>query len=352
MLVAGAPVPRLHVKTLPCRSVDSHPELAPDLRTLSEVSEDELLADLFPMLRASAVQVLGPGDDAAVLATGARTVATTDAMVLGPDWRDDWSTATDLGVKAVTQNLADVAAMGARPTALLATLVAGGDTHVAWVRELTASLAAEASAHEVSLVGGDLSSAGPGVRMVSLTALGDLDGRDPVRRDGARPGDVLAVAGTLGRSHAGLLLLQGGVGEGGRVPPSTQAAEAIAHHRAPRAPIEQGAIAADAGANSMIDLSDGLARDAHRLARASGVRLDILRDAMELDALHAAAAVGWDRAWECVLSGGEEHSLLATFPSQREVPTGWRIIGVVTDGEGVALDDEPLAPRGWDHFGG
>lgn len=332
--------------------MDSHPVSPPDPRTLDEVGEDELLASLFPMLRATAVQVLGPGDDAAVLATGARTVATTDAMVLGRDWRDDWSSATDVGVKTVTQNLADIAAMGARPTAVLATLIADGQTPVAWVSELTESLAAESAAYEISLVGGDLSSAGPGVRVVSLTALGDLDGREPVRRGGARPGDLIAVAGTLGRSHAGLLLLQGGVGEGGRMPPSDQAAEAIAHHRAPRAPIEQGVVAADAGATSMIDISDGLARDAHRVARASGVCFEILRDTMELDALHAAAAVGWDRAWDCVLSGGEEHSLLATFPTRRDVPTGWRIIGMVTDGEGVLLDGEPLAPRGWDHFGG
>jgi thiamine-monophosphate kinase len=311
---------------------------------VAELGEDELLDLVFPILattRESRDVTVGPGDDAAVLALGGRgLVATTDAVVHGRDWRDEWSTGADVGAKVAAQNLADVAAMGARPVALLVTLVMAPSTAVDWVLDLARGLATAGC----PVVGGDLSSAPEGVLTVSVTALGSLDGRRPVLRSGARVGDVVALAGTLGLSGAGLQLLAAGRADAD--------SEAVAVHRRPVPPIALGPVAAEAGATSMIDLSDGLLRDADRVARASGVRVDLASTAVAGDVARLEPALGSELALECVLSGGEEHSLLATFPPDQALPPGFRALGRIAAGSGVRLDGIPQQPRGWDHFGG
>ena len=125
--------------------------------------------------------------------------------------------------------------------------------------------------------------------------------------------------------------------------------QCLAHHRAPVAPLAAGPAAAAAGVTAMLDVSDGLLRDGSRIAAASGVRLDLSNAALAPDIEALATVVGEDAARECVLAGGEEHSLLATFPAAR-LPDGWRAIGTVSDGTGITLDGEQQQPRGWDHF--
>jgi thiamine-monophosphate kinase len=313
--------------------------------TLADVSESELLRQIFPFFAASPSLVVGPGDDAAVLRTGPSTVATTDSMVRGRDWLDEWSTAADVATKLLTQNLADLAAMGASPTAILISLVAEPTTPLDWAVDFARTLGAEAATLGVAVAGGDLSSAPAGVLMVSITALGDLEGRPAVLRSGARPGHVLAVCGPLGRSAAGLAMLEGGADP--RTQPPGIRTWCVEHHLRPHAPLPEGPRAADAGATAMIDLSDGLLRDGHRIADASGVRLALHEEGLAPFVSSLREAVG-DQALECVLSGGEEHSLLATFPGQP--PQGWSVIGTVEAGKGVTVDGEPQEPRGWDHF--
>lgn len=314
-------------------------------RTLADVSESELLREIFPFFASSAMVSVGPGDDAAVLRTGQSTVATTDSMVRGRDWLDEWSTAGDVATKLLTQNLADVAAMGASPTAILVSLVAEPATSFDWAVEFARVLGERASAAAVVVAGGDLSSAPPGVLLVSVTALGDLGDGAPVLRSGARPGDVVAVNGTLGRSAAGLALLRSGADP--QAPADDRHRLCLTHHLRPVAPLAAGPEAARAGATSMIDLSDGLLRDGHRIAEASGVRLALSPTGLHDDHAALEPVVG-DAAWECVLAGGEEHSLLATFPG--DAPDGWRTIGVVEAGEGVTLGGAVQQARGWDHF--
>jgi len=329
--------------------------------TVADLGEDALLDRVLPILavagRSPDLRV-GPGDDAAVLSLGpggpvggwggsggsGGLVATTDAVVRGSDWRDEWSTGEDVGAKVVAQNLADVAAMGGRPVALLVTLAMEPATLVSWVLDMTHGLALAAQEAGCAVVGGDLSSAPDGTLMVSVTALGSLDGRSPVLRSGARVGDVVAVAGTLGLAAAGWRLLAAGRPE--------DDPEAVARQRRPRPPLTSGPAAADAGATSMIDLSDGLLRDAGRVARASGVRLDLDGSALAGDVARLVPALGAGAARECVLAGGEEHSLLATFPSSAALPPGFRQVGEVVTGAGVAVDGIPESSRGWDHFGG
>ena len=311
--------------------------------TLADLSEDALLAQIFPLLGDAPTVGLGPGDDAAVVAApDGSVVATTDTMVRGRDWRDEWSGGEDVGAKAVAQNLADLAAMGARPTGLLVTLVADPATPVAWALALARGLGEAARAAQAPVLGGDLSSAPAGTLLVCVTALGSLDGRAPVLRSGAKPGQAVAVAGTLGLAAAGWRLLE--AGNGAAHP------QAVAWQRRPVPPIGLGPVAAVNGASAMIDLSDGLLRDATRLASASRVRLDLDRAALQQDVQRIVPALPPQQALECVLAGGEEHSLLATFSA--DLPAGWRLIGRVSEGSGVTLGGQPQHPRGWDHFGG
>ena len=167
-------------------------------------------------------------------------------------------------------------------------------------------------------------------------------------RSGARPGDVVAVSGALGLAGAGIrLLFERGVDAEGE--PSSGAAAALRPEfdavldaqLAPRSPIGDGALAADAGATAMLDVSDGLVLDARRIARASGVRIDFRSADLDTDVV----------ALERVLHGGEDHALLATFPSGVRLPGGFRAIGSVVDGDGVTLDGEVLDNRGgWDPY--
>jgi thiamine-monophosphate kinase len=179
--------------------------------------------------------------------------------------------------------------------------------------------------------------------VISVTALGDLQGRAPVTRAGARPGDVLAVCGRLGWAAAGLAVL----GRGFRSPVAVVGAQ-----RVPEPPYAAGPEAAIAGATAMVDVSDGLLADVGHIAEASGVGIDVRSDLLEVHQrlVDVASALGADPAhW--VLTGGEDHALAATFPDATAVPTGWVVIGGVRQGGGVTVDGRPYqAPSGWEHW--
>jgi len=184
---------------------------------------------------------------------------------------------------------------------------------------------------------------------LAVTAFGDLEGRAPVLRSGARPGDVIAVAGVLGAASAGLkLLFAEGVVHG--EPDAAAAAEVKRKHPeltsaqlAPAPPIAAGRLAALAGATAMLDLSDGLALDARRIAVASDVVIDL-----------NSALVGSREA----LDGGEDHSLLAAFPAGVSLPEGFRAIGTVVTAATphtarLLVDGQPYdALGGWDPYSG
>ena len=317
-------------------------------QTLAELSEGHVLARIFPRLPAAATQLLGPGDDAAVLrAPDGRFVVTTDMMIQGPDFRMAWSTPHDLGWKAAATNLSDVAAMGARPTALVVAIAAPPSTPISVIEGIADGLrdCCEALAPGCGVVGGDLSASD--ALTLAVTAFGDLEGREPVLRSGARPGDVVALAGGLGEAGAGLeLLFRHGVDANG-VPDAALASAVrerypveVGAQLAPSPPIDLGPAAALAGATAMMDLSDGLFIDAGRLAKASGVGIDFAADALG-DSIGLA------------LGGGEDHGLLATFPADAVVPEGFRVIGTATDAAGAVLvDGRTHEQGGWDPYRG
>jgi thiamine-monophosphate kinase len=275
-----------------------------------------------------------------------RVVATTDLLVEGRHFRRDWSGPVDVGVKAAAQNLADVAAMGAAPTALLVGLATPGDVPADWALDLMRGLALECERGGASIAGGDVTSAD--TIMLGITALGDLGGREPVTRAGARPGDLVAVAGTLGHSAAGLALLAAGRADS--LPPDL--AGLVATHRRPRPPYPAGPQAARLGATSMIDVSDGLVADLGHVAEASGVSIDLSTAALPYpEPLRAAGALLGADWLDWALAGGEDHSLVATFPPGTTLPAEWAVIGAVRQGSGVLVNSAPHAGAGgWNHF--
>ena len=286
--------------------------------------------------------LLGPGDDAAVVAASdGRVVATTDVLVEGVHFRLDWSSPAQVGRKAAAANLADIAAMGAVPTGLLVGLVCPGDTPVETLSGIVDGLWEEASSVGVGLVGGDVSSSP--TLVLSVTALGTLDGRAPVTRGGARPGDVVALCGRVGWAAAGWAVLARGF----RSPIAVVGAQ-----RVPEPPYAAGPQAALAGATAMIDVSDGLIADLGHMARASGVVIDIRPPEVPQKLAEVGAALGVDPVhW--LLTGGEDHALAATFPQDVDLPPGWTALGTVREGEpAVLVDGRPYAdgPHGWDHF--
>jgi thiamine-monophosphate kinase len=310
--------------------------------TLAGLGEFGLIARVTTGRRQPASTVLGPGDDAAVVAApDGRVVACTDVLVDRVHFRLDWSTPEQVGRKAAAANLADVAAMGAVPTALLVGLACPVDTPVATLQGLADGLWSEAGVVGAGVVGGDV--AASATLVLSVTALGSLEGRAPVTRSGARPGHVVAVAGRLGWAAAGLAVL----GRGFRSPVAV-----VGAHRTPEPPYAAGPAAALAGATAMIDVSDGLLADLGHVAQASGVAIDLDGGALEIPPrlVDVGAALGVDpRHW--VLTGGEDHALVATFPGPP--PAGWTVIGTVAAGApAVTVDGRPYrdGPAGWNHF--
>ncbi|MEU8814092.1 thiamine-phosphate kinase [Actinoplanes sp. NPDC048796] len=310
--------------------------------SIAEAGEFGLIARVVARLETGPTTLLGPGDDSAIVAApDGRIVASTDVLVEGRHFRRDWSSATDVGHRAAAANLADIAAMGATPTALLVALCATPDMDIAWAEDLATGLSAEASLVGAGVVGGDMSSSP--TLTIAVTALGNLAGQAPVVRSGAQPGDVIALAGRVGHAAAGYTVLSRGF----RTPKAL-----VEAYRRPAVPYAAGPAAARAGATSMIDISDGLLQDIGHIAQASIVGLDIHTSAFEVpDQMRdAAQALGVD-PMQWLLAGGDDHALAATFPAEVPLPDGWRPIGRVHEGTGVTVDQKPwTGPLGWDHF--
>jgi thiamine-monophosphate kinase len=310
--------------------------------SVARTGEFGLIARVTARLGAGPSTLVGPGDDGAVVvASDGRVVVSTDALVEGRHFRRDWSTGVDVGHRAAGANLADIAAMGAVPTALVVALCAPAALDVRWAEDLADGLGAEAAKTGASVVGGDMSSSP--TLMLSVTALGDLHGVAPVLRSGARPGDVVAMAGRLGYAAAGYTVLSRGF----RTPKLL-----VEAYRRPEIPYAAGPEAARRGATSMIDISDGLIADLGHVATASRVAIDLDKAAFDVPAQmrDAAQALGTD-PFQWVLGGGEDHALVATFPEGTTLPDGFTPIGRVVDGSGVTVDGKPhKGPAGWDHF--
>ncbi|MGN6162249.1 MAG: thiamine-phosphate kinase [Marmoricola sp.] len=305
--------------------------------TLADLGEFQLIELLTADLQQGELVFLGPGDDAAVVRTPrGHVVVSTDVLVEGRHFRREWGSAEDLGHRAAAQNLADIAAMGGRATAVTVALAAPAALPVSWAVDFMRGFASEVEGVGASVVGGDLSAASE--VMIAVTAMGACD-QAPVTRSGAQAGDVVALCGRQGWSAGGLAVL----GRGFRSP--RVLVEAFCR---PRPPYDGGPAAATAGATSMIDVSDGLIADAGHIAAASGVAIDLRTAGLEIpEPLQAVASATGKDPLRFILTGGEDHSLLATFPASAELPDGFQVIGEVRAGSGVTVDG-----AAWEDEGG
>ncbi len=319
--------------------------------TLGDIGEFGAIARISSRLPQGTTSLLGPGDDAAVVESAdGRVVISTDMLVENRHFRLDWSPPYDIGRKAAAQSLVDIAAMGAKPTALVVALGAPATTPLETVEEIAHGMAAEAGRANASVVGGDLAAAEHLV--IAVTAVGTLEGRAPVLRSGARPGDVVIVVGALGASAAGLYQLEQGW---------SRVLRLVALHRCPEPRYTDAVMLAQMGATSMIDTSDGLMADVAHLTTQSrvGMKLDVSKIPRAFD-IERVADPATVLKW--VLTGGEDHAIVATLPPesveqvQRRLGPGSSsaIIGEVTRPElGVVWigvpGDMDLTP-GFDHF--
>lgn len=317
------------------------PNPFPPETTVAEAGEFGLIEALAARFEQGEQVLVGPGDDAAVLRVrSGHVVVSTDMLVEGRHFRRDWVPAVDVGHRAAAQNISDVNAMGGRAHSLTVAMAVPADLPAAWALEFADGFAAECAAVGASVVGGDLTRGDQLV--VSVTVLGACTVA-PVLRSGARPGDVLALAGRQGWAAGGLAVL----GRGFRSPRVL-----VEAYRHPEPPYDAGPAAAEAGATAMVDVSDGLLSEAAHLATASGVAIDVHTAALEVpEPLHAVAAATGSDPLGFVLGGGDDHALLATFPAARELPAGWTVIGTVAEGHGVTVDGAPHeGPAGWTAF--
>ena len=278
---------------------------------MSGSGEFELIASLAGRL--DPADGLGIGDDAAawMVGAGALLVATTDMLVEGVHFRLDWTSPRDLGWKALAVNLSDLAAMGATPgRALVSVALLPGQTAI--VEEMYDGLSELGRLTDTRVVGGDtVRSSGPLV--VNVALLGEADPGRLLRRDGAAPGDLLAVTGAVGASAAGLALLLEADPERLARPEATQLL--AAHHR-PNPRLAAGRTLASMGLRCAIDISDGVASEAWHVARSSGVEIALDTDRLPLHP-GAVALFGREKARQLAVAGGEDYELLFAVPEAR-----------------------------------
>jgi thiamine-monophosphate kinase len=365
--------------------------------TVAMLGEDALLTRIARLLGPAPAGVLGIGDDAAVAPPGTGPMLlTTDVLVEGTHFRREWTLPEEVGWKALAVNLSDAAAMGGRPRHALVSLILPPETLVESVLALYRGMRRLASRSGTAVLGGNLARGKP--LSLTLALVGDFPGGDPVLRSGARPGDRIYVTGQPGLARLGLQLLErerssghGRRGAGsdpweegprcrremlerrrrlaGQVPAGAAALRRLLRPE-PRLEVA-GALALprsepDAGRplprpTAMIDVSDGLAMDLPRLAKASGVSLIIDLSALPASSAFRASCATLRKSPEhTALQGGEDYELLFTLPPRANVPrrigrVAIHPIGQVAPGSGVLLRDRagdlhPLDLRGFDHF--
>lgn len=347
-------------------------------------AEDRLIADFTSNLHSHSRVLVGSGDDCAVLThPDSRSVISTDVLVEGVHFRRDWMSLEQIGRRAAAQNAADIAAMGASAHSAVAAVTIPKNMGKTEINALAAGLATGLESYGYSLVGGDLSS-GPCLQ-VAVTVIGDLEGRPPLLRCNARSGDLIYFAGNLGKSAAGLALLERfqSPQEAIAAPTlptelRTLAIEALSCYQVPQVPADLASKLADAGAHALMDVSDGLSRDGAKIAAASGVVLNLSRSHLEPYAQRLAGLADFlgANSWDWVFGGGEDHGLLCSASVGFAVP-GFTAIGEVLPAKAdkyadnrtggrestdqdlanslnpyLLVDGSPYDQQGWDHFSG
>ena len=304
--------------------------------TLNEAQIIGVLAEIFGTNHRG-VQV-GIGDDAAVVATGEHTVITTDMAVEGTHFNCQWSGAFEIGRKITAANLADIYAMGATPTYLVAAVTLSGEESMEWISELAQGIKHEASSCGAVVVGGDL--ARGAIKVISMSALGEVE--KAVTRSGAQVGDSIYVSSLPGWSAAGLSCIE-------KSELSDLESYAVEEFCSPTLDYSMAVAFAHKGAHAMCDVSDALVIQAEQLAQASGVQLvfdaEAFKTSEEFAQLSELAEASGVDVWQWIFAGGEDHVFLATG---KDLPG--LCVGVVKAGSGVIGLEMKKAPDTWRHF--
>lgn len=335
---------------------------------MSARGEFDLIARLVERLPPPGAGVrVGSGDDAAVTEpSGAASVTTVDAIVEGVHFRLPAFPLAAVGRKGLAAALSDLAAMGAAPGEAYVALGVPEYVDEDGLIELADGLAEVAERDGIAVVGGDVTSS-PALSL-AVTCVGrEPAGSGLVRRDGARPGDVIAVTGELGGAAAALLVLDAGgtdsEAETAFGLDAELALSLLARQFDPRPRLNAGIALAASGATAMIDVSDGLGADAAHLARSSGARFEIDTNRIPIAAGVDAVAGGAEAAIELALGGGEDFELLASVPPERYEEAAAAVqegeerltrIGEVSAGEPIAVDQSGrrIDQEGFDHIRG
>lgn len=317
----------------------NRPNVNKDL-PLGELGEFALITEVVATLPSHRDTVIGPGDDAAAVSFDQPVLISTDILIEGVHFRRDWSSPEQIGRKAAAVNLADIEAMGARAKALVVCFSAPPELPSGWALDCLSGLSQEAARCGAVIVGGDTTASRDVT--IAVTVLGTAATGGPVTRRGACPGQVVAMIGRVGWAAGGLVVLQRGF---------SAPRDLVTAYQVPQVPYGEGAIAAQAGASALIDISDGLLADLSHIAAASGVCIDV--DSGVFDApeplQRLSTATGAD-PMRLILTGGEDHALAGCFDSDC-VPDGWRVIGHVSEGRGVLVNGQDWeGDLGWDHF--
>ncbi|HET9233698.1 MAG TPA: thiamine-phosphate kinase [Candidatus Eisenbacteria bacterium] len=347
------------------------------MQTVQDLGEERLVARIGRLIAPLQPGRLGIGDDAAVVSfPGKETVLTTDTLVENVHFRRSWCTPEDVGWKALAVNLSDVAAMGAHPVAALVSLILPPTTPVSAVLGFYRGMRPLAGRHAVDILGGNLAR-GP-VLSLTLTVLGESPDGRPLLRSGARPGDRLFVSGQPGEARLGCLILDHAFAQQriSKKDPWTQttaaqirerrrvtealpgSSTAVRHFLRPEPRLDLARSIRGLGPTSLMDLSDGLAADLPRLARASGVGIVVEADALPASrAFRHLCEVFRVSAERITLEGGEDYELIMTRPAKAPSPDPkqWWAIGEITSGNKILLRDpsgrtRPLRVKGYDHF--
>lgn len=335
--------------------------------TVAQMGEIALVARIVEILEegtdASGTEqvVVGPGDDAAVLACEGDVVITTDSQHEGVHFERGWIDAAQLGRRAIAVNASDLGAMGARPLGFVVAVAMPGDTPVTWAEDLARGLRDGARLYGASIVGGDVAAV-PGGVAINVSAVGQRPRSVASSRSGAAPGQRLYVTGWPGRAAAGRALL--GAGETAL---DENARRCIDAYRDPDPPVDFAIAATARGLlAAVMDVSDGIGIDLRRMCRSSGVGAELDGAALLADEVlgAVAGALSLDAA-RLILGGGEDYELLCAVAVERvaalqELATAHgvkvRDIGALVDaakGITVLRDGrrQPLPDGGWEHFG-
>lgn len=331
-----------------------------------ELTEDQLIEAIARVVSGQDPRVLvGIGDDAAVVERGTgHVVLTTDLLVEGVHFDRGSISARDLGAKAITVNVSDIAAMAASPRYALVSLAVPADVEEAWVMELVGGMHEVCAEHALAFVGGDTNRGA--LVVISVAVVGEVAPGRALTRAGARTGDRIVVTGSLGGAGGGLALSRADAATASTALSEPWGRELAAALARPVARVGEAHVLARSGATAMMDLSDGLAKDLARLCFLSGVGARIhAGDVPVARALaEGAETLGLD-ALRVALAGGEDYELLATIAAddvgsaRRTLDEDFGValteIGEIVTGDGMVVvgpdgEEGPLEPAGWDHF--